>query len=527
MFKGRKFLIFPTSNTPRAQVVVSLIQREGGTVLPRMDGEDPNHVIPLVQDSYLTATGQLKNEELFKLEIENPVDWQKCSTPMQLSWVSKCLEKGELLDRQPYELGSNKLGPKYDNKDNDLSSSTKKRKFSAINDVSELKPATKTTEILPVTNELIVNALDFLGTKCKLRGDVYRQRAYNLAKTSVLETNKPIKTYEDARALPKIGDSIARKIADFVTNGGHMPGFDMTLSSSELGLQYFSECYSVGPRIAQNWQMQGYMTFQDVIQDNHRWKWHWSALWGMKYFEDWQIRMSRNEVEAHFNMLKSHAPEGVIIEVLGSYRRGHDTCGDIDVIFYRKNCDDMEVLGHDLETLLNRLSDSGYIRCPLQLSSTLEPIFSKRVKGLLKELGIVYTGGRLGEDRPMSKKFYCGVRLPDSTTVDPPNKGTVPEIPFKDEDRKLFSNTHKHHCRRLDILCCKWSERGSHRLYFTGNREFNKLVRTHATERNLSLNQHGLFVKDTDVCLESFDENKIIELVGVTPMSPSHPSRNK
>jgi len=68
------------------------------------------------------------------------------------------------------------------------------------------------------------------------------------------------------------------------------------------------------------------------------------------------------------------------------------------------------------------------------------------------------------------------------------------EIP-KDGDSELFF---EHVAMHVDFWCCKPSEVGAFLAFVTGPKELNVAMRTAAIKRGLSLSQNGLFVREVD-----------------------------
>jgi DNA polymerase lambda len=133
------------------------------------------------------------------------------------------------------------------------------------------------------------------------------------------------------------------------------------------------------------------------------------------------------EVESIFGQ------EKVKVETCGSYRRGKQTCGDVDILVTRT--DDKPVTGM-LNLILERLE----------------------AKDFLKE--------RLSHPRQSDKgsQSYMGVCK-------------LPEDP---------------HYRRIDIKCYPKAQWGFALLYFTGSDYFNRSMRLYAERQGYSLSDHGL-----------------------------------
>jgi DNA polymerase beta len=153
---------------------------------------------------------------------------------------------------------------------------------------------------------------------------------------------------------------------------------------------------------------------------------------GLQYYEDIQKRIPRTEMKAHEDLLLGELPQGMKGTIVGSYRRGAETSGDIDMLIT------MDV-GQDERTrafhaYVKGLRDKGYIVEELS-------------KGDQKHLSIV----RLA---------------PDATA------------------------------RRLDLLVIPVEQFPYALLYFTGSSDFNVGFRRHALKQGYTLNEHEMKPKE-------------------------------
>jgi DNA polymerase lambda len=123
----------------------------------------------------------------------------------------------------------------------------------------------------------------------------------------------------------------------------------------------------------------------------------------------------------------------IVIETCGSYRRGKQSCGDVDILMTRK--DDKPINGM-LEKLIVKLEKDNF----------------------LKE--------RLGSTRVSDKgsEMYMGV--------------------CKLKDGKM--------ARRIDIKVYPKDQYGFAILYFTGSDYFNRSMRLFAEKKGFTLSDHGL-----------------------------------
>ncbi|CCH60933.1 hypothetical protein TBLA_0D04370 [Henningerozyma blattae CBS 6284] len=381
-------------------------------------------------------------------------------------------------------------------------------------------------------NELLIKTLDKLSKIHTIRGDEFRSRGYKLAKISVSKYPHKIKSAKEAQEkIPHIGASIAKKIETLLKTG-KLPGLEIA-SKLESRKEYFSSCYGIGPVTAENWDSLQINSLNEALKRFPKIFQHdWSILFGWKYYEDWNKKIPRSECVKHMQIIKEELKlldDSIECEIQGSFRRNRALCGDIDILFYKKECDDISDLYVVLEMLAIKLYKKKYIKCFLQLSKNINLVFDNEIQTTLQKAGISNNEFRSISltNRP---KLFLGAKL--STTI--PEFDTSlytinPEIDVKlhSEDKYMSSSVQansvshaleEYPCRRIDFFICKWSEIGASKLHYTGSGEFNREVRKIAISKGMKLTQHGLY--QNDILLESFNEKRIFDLLDIPFIEP-------
>lgn len=77
---------------------------------------------------------------------------------------------------------------------------------------------------------------------------------------------------------------------------------------------------------------------------------------GLKYYKDFKLKIPRNEMKIHNSVIGHEISKlkNITYEIVGSFRRGLDYSGDIDVIITSNN-------NEDLTRLVNKLKENKYI----------------------------------------------------------------------------------------------------------------------------------------------------------------------
>jgi DNA polymerase/3'-5' exonuclease PolX len=166
-------------------------------------------------------------------------------------------------------------------------------------------------------------------------------------------------------------------------------------------------------------------------------------LLGIKYFHDMSQKILREEVQKAEKILKasaSHMNNELIVTLCGSFRRGRDKSGDIDCLITHPFIKTME----DLESYPVNLLQK-FVEFLTKLDFLVDHLTSN---GRSKYMG------------------FCIVK----------QSGKVKTVT----------------ARRIDIRFIPYDSYGTAILYFTGSKNFNTKMRSHALSKGYSLNEYGL-----------------------------------
>ncbi|KAE8441848.1 hypothetical protein EG329_004249 [Mollisiaceae sp. DMI_Dod_QoI] len=306
--------------------------------------------------------------------------------------------------------------------------------------------------------------------------DGWRSYAYQKGIGTLKRLSVKVIDFEQAIELPHIGKSLAAKIEEIVLTGRLRKLENAELEPEDYILQLFLKVYGVGPAEAGKFIKAGYKSLDDLRTNAHLTK---GQRIGLEHYEDFNTRIPRNEMTTLGDIVKKAAklidPEVEVI-ISGSYRRGAATSGDIDFIFTKPGTDRIQDLFSFLNSLVDHLTNSGFLTAPLA------------------------TPGH----RPDSGSKWHGACV-------------LPGNPI---------------WRRIDFLLVPETELGAALIYFTGDDIFNRSIRWLAGKKGYSLNQKGLYKdvmrgpgrkKITDgVLVEGRDERRIFEKLGVPWKKPEH-----
>lgn len=339
----------------------------------------------------------------------------------------------------------------------------------------------KTNDTNP--NARTIEVLTEMGNYYEQTKDEWRSRAYRRAISTLRKQGHKIITREEALQLPFIGERLAAKIEEIVWTNRLRRLDNSRLEPGDEALQTFLKIYGVGLSKASKWVMGGLRTLDDLKTYNISLT--PTQQVGIAHYDDFNSRIPRGEVSQHAaivrNALQAIDPN-FTATVSGSYRRGAESSGDIDVLI---SCPNAELT-----------------RLQVVVFDELVPALTAR--GFLKIALASHTRGNSGR----GTKWHGASALPASST----------------SQREIW--------RRIDLLLVPYKQLGAALIYFTGNDIFNRSIRLLASRKGMRLDQRGLYrdvlrgrdrEKITEgELVEGRDERGIFDILGVPWRPPEH-----
>ncbi|VFQ59442.1 unnamed protein product [Cuscuta campestris] len=196
-------------------------------------------------------------------------------------------------------------------------------------------------------------------------GDDRRSFSYHKAIAVIEKLPFKIENVDQVQNLPSIGKSLQEHIQEIVNTGklSKLEHFEQDEKVRTISL--FGEVWGVGPATALKLYEKGHRTLDDLKSEESLTN---GQRLGLKYFHDIKTRIPRHEVEAVDQLLQKVGQEilpGVIIVCGGSYRRGKESCGDMDFVITHP--DGESHIGF-LPRYLRHLKEMRFLREDLALS---------------------------------------------------------------------------------------------------------------------------------------------------------------
>ena len=184
-------------------------------------------------------------------------------------------------------------------------------------------------------NEKLIELMEKLADIMLKQGEPFRARAYQKAQETIMAYPGEILSPNDLKGKPGIGETIMDKLNEYVQTGT----LKILEREKNNPVNILAEVYGIGPKKAKDLVDKGITSIaqlrenQDLLNDVQK--------VGLVFYEDILKRIPRSEIEDYKAIFEKVFPnQGSLsekgtdgkMEIVGSYRRGAQSSGDIDVI---------------------------------------------------------------------------------------------------------------------------------------------------------------------------------------------------
>ena len=184
-------------------------------------------------------------------------------------------------------------------------------------------------------NEQLASLMAQLAVLMQKRGDNIRSRVYKRAEETIMSFNTDITSSDDLIGKPGIGPTIIEKVNEYLKTGT----LQLIEREKNKPENILSEVYGVGPQKAKELVEKGIVSIEQLRERQNEVLNNVQKV-GLKYYEDILEKIPRSEID-EYNEIFKEVFEAVSdldsrYEIVGSYRRGALSSGDIDVIITSK-----------------------------------------------------------------------------------------------------------------------------------------------------------------------------------------------
>ena len=280
--------------------------------------------------------------------------WAYCQTPKKKIVIKKPSTKAV---KKPSTKATKAINP---TKPIIATKTIKKPTTKVTKAIKAIKPTKKIiVKKKPVLNsvlvkELVLKELNLMKQGESFKKDRWRTLAYNKAIRAIKDYNGTFKSSKDVAHLKGVGEKILKKIDEIISTGklraANIVRKDKTIGAIEI----LSKIVAVGPVKAKELvEKHGIKSIKQLREKQNRILLNDKQLMGLKYYEDLLEKIPRNEMDKHKKVIEDVSKKldsTMEVSVVGSYRRGVTSSGDIDILI--RHPKDKNMLKPLVETLM-------------------------------------------------------------------------------------------------------------------------------------------------------------------------------
>ena len=318
-----------------------------------------------------------------------------------------------------------------------------------------------------------VDMLQRLENLMRAKGEIFRAQAYKKAQDELLGSNTPITSAKQLERLPGIGATMLKKFDEYSKTGQ----LKALMKPEDQAWITLTGVHGIGPKKAKELISEGITTIEGLrkASTENANLLNAKQRMGLAHYEELQERIPREEIqrfearltEVWQSVVPKNDPEAEMM-IVGSYRRGAASSGDIDVIITSGN-DNMDIHKNFVKALQN----SGVLTDLLSTGKTKTLAIGKLPdSNKHRRIDIMYsppdeypfavlyfTGSRSFNIAMRNRALGMGYSLSEHGFIDTATKGKV-EVPMKTEEDifKFLGMKFKQPVERTGVLAVQAAE---------------------------------------------------------------------
>ena len=311
-------------------------------------------------------------------------------------------------------------------------------------------------------NKAFISVLDKLRGYYQTKGIFMKSRAYEKARDSLILYDKDIKSLDQLNDIPNVGKSSIGKLKEWLDTGKIK-----LLEEAENDPEFiFSNVYGIGPKKAKELVKTHNISTIQELRNKQDELLNDVQKKGLKYYEDILKRIPRAEIDA-----------------------------------YSKH----------MTALFDKIKRAN----PLLINSTLNIVGSYR-RGKLDSGDIDVIICDENDDNKIFNDFLDAM-IQKKILIEVLSRGDIKSLGIARLGKKP--------ARRIDFMFTPRQENAFAILYFTGSKEFNTAMRSHALKMGYSLNEHGLYKMENKKKGEKLTqlfktEKEVFDFLGLKYIAP-------
>lgn len=210
------------------------------------------------------------------------------------------------------------------------------------------------------SKQKIIDALTVLRKNEFIQKNLFKAKAYEKVISQLQMIKGPIRNWDDIEKYDVVG--IGKKIhakIDEIFLTGKLESAERATALTNLALyDDLLKIHGVGPTKAKQLIQMGIVSLSDLRRKVNKDPTLLSdaSKIGLEHYNDFQLRIPRNEIELHDLFIHSFLEKGMKAEIVGSYRRKRPDSGDIDVLLTGD-----PKLGSHFHDFIEKMKEAGYL----------------------------------------------------------------------------------------------------------------------------------------------------------------------
>lgn len=197
-------------------------------------------------------------------------------------------------------------------------------------------------------NEKYIEILEKLAMLTHAKGEFFKEKAYKRAAEEMYLFDYEIKDIDKLKGIYGFGEAIIKKLKEFQKTGK----VSYLENSDDLMLLELTQIHGIGNKKAKELIEKHKIKSIDELKKRKELL-NSKQLLGLKYYEDIKLKIPRDEIVEYEKHFKKNIIPGTEMEIVGSYRRGKKSSGDIDVIL-SNNKNDRSVYTEFIKNLIEQ-----------------------------------------------------------------------------------------------------------------------------------------------------------------------------
>jgi DNA polymerase/3'-5' exonuclease PolX len=200
--------------------------------------------------------------------------------------------------------------------------------------------------------ELLIQNLEIIKDYETYNNEIYKVKAYNTAINNILIYQDKITSINNIDNIEGLGAGILEKIYEYYLTG-KISYIENNIKTDKIYnfKQELLNIYGIGPVNAKKIIELGIQNIEQLKKNNNIL--NDKQKIGLKYFDELKLRIPLTEYKEHLKILKKDLSK-LTFDFVGSYRRGSNNMGDIDLLI-------MENDKFNLKKYVSKLIDNNYI----------------------------------------------------------------------------------------------------------------------------------------------------------------------